>query len=199
MCCLPSGRPAPGRAGADTTHPAPVRGDSLSVRGAGMHCGGAAGRPADPLGAGCGTGTERGPSLTGPDRTGGLRRKCPERSGECRRCFLRAGGCTQLDALILTHCHDDHANGVPELLERMEVGLLVLPDLEEDAPLRQEILDLAKEQGTEVPHAGREHGADPGRGPPAALSPSWGWEEAMKRAFPCCVRQGPLTPSSPGI
>lgn len=71
-------------------------------------------------------------------------------AGNAAADFFQSGGCTRLDALILTHCHDDHANGVPELLERMEVGLLVLPDLEEDAPLRQEILDLAEKQGTEV-------------------------------------------------
>ena len=59
-------------------------------------------------------------------------------------------GRTRLDLLILTHCHADHAGGVPALLERLEVGTLVLPDVEPESPLRQEILALAREKGTRV-------------------------------------------------
>ena len=59
-------------------------------------------------------------------------------------------GRTKLDLLILTHCHADHAGGVPALLERLEVDTLVLPDVEPEDPLRQEILALAREKGTEV-------------------------------------------------
>ena len=40
--------------------------------------------------------------------------------------------------------------GIPELLERLEVGLLVLPDVEEDDPLRREITALAEEKGIET-------------------------------------------------
>lgn len=48
---------------------------------------------------------------------------------------------------MLTHFHDDHANGVPELLERLSVSAIALPDVEEDSPLRREILTLAEEKG----------------------------------------------------
>ena len=54
-----------------------------------------------------------------------------------------------LDLLVLTHFHEDHANGVPQLLERLRVNRIVLPDVEEDSPLRQEILALAQEKGIE--------------------------------------------------
>ena len=40
--------------------------------------------------------------------------------------------------------------GIPELLERLEVGLLVLPDVEEEDPLRREITALAEEKGIET-------------------------------------------------
>lgn len=52
--------------------------------------------------------------------------------------------------LVLTHFHDDHANGVPQLLERLDVSAIAMPDTDRDAPLRREILALARERGTEV-------------------------------------------------
>ena len=64
--------------------------------------------------------------------------------------YVQSLGTGRVDLLVLTHCHDDHANGVSELLERLEVSALALPDEEEDIPLREEILALAEEKGSEV-------------------------------------------------
>lgn len=55
-----------------------------------------------------------------------------------------------LDILILTHYHDDHANGVPELLDRMNVKCIALPDVEVESELRQQILTLAGQKNIEV-------------------------------------------------
>lgn len=63
---------------------------------------------------------------------------------------IQALGRSRLDLLILTHFHADHAGGVPRLLDRLDVGLLCVPDVEPDDPLRQELLALAAEQGIEV-------------------------------------------------
>lgn len=63
--------------------------------------------------------------------------------------YLSTMGRDRIDLLILTHYHSDHANGVPELLERIEVDVLAAPDVEEEDSLRQEILALAAEKGTE--------------------------------------------------
>lgn len=70
--------------------------------------------------------------------------------GDIAANYLQSRGIGRLDLLILTHCHDDHANGVPQLLERMEVGKIFLPDGEEDSDLGREILALAEEKGTQV-------------------------------------------------
>ncbi len=70
--------------------------------------------------------------------------------GDVAADHLQAMGVSHLDALILTHFHTDHANGVPELLERLEVSLLIAPALTEDDPYRDELLALAEEHGCEV-------------------------------------------------
>ena len=67
--------------------------------------------------------------------------------GDVAAGYLQTRGRSRVDVLILTHFHSDHANGVKELLRRMEVGLLIVPDVEETDP---EVLRLARESGTEV-------------------------------------------------
>ena len=59
-------------------------------------------------------------------------------------------GLSHIDLVILTHYHDDHAAGIPQLLERMDVGLLVLPDVEPDSALRAEIQEAARADGVET-------------------------------------------------
>lgn len=72
-------------------------------------------------------------------------------AGDIAADYLQTLGITRLDLLVLTHCHSDHANGVPELFTRLEVSALILPDLTRDeSEYRPEILSLAQAQGTEV-------------------------------------------------
>lgn len=71
-------------------------------------------------------------------------------AGDIAANYIQSIGLSRLDALVLTHYHTDHANGVPELLARLEVGMLILPDVTPEEPLRQEILALAQKYGCEV-------------------------------------------------
>ncbi len=64
--------------------------------------------------------------------------------------YLQARGRTSLDLLVLTHFHRDHAGGVPELMERIRVKRLIVPETDLDDPLRAEILALAEEKGIAV-------------------------------------------------
>lgn len=70
--------------------------------------------------------------------------------GDVAADYLQSLGASRLDALVLTHCHSDHAGGVPELLARVDVPLLILPDIDSEDPLREEILSLAENYDCKV-------------------------------------------------
>ncbi len=74
----------------------------------------------------------------------------PDDPGDLAADYIQSRGSSKLDILILTHCHEDHANGVLQLLRRVEVGELFLPGEQEQLPLREEIVDLADELGVPV-------------------------------------------------
>lgn len=59
-------------------------------------------------------------------------------------------GRDELDLLVLTHFHSDHANGVEALFRRVKVRALALPDVDRESPIRAAVLAAAEEQGTEL-------------------------------------------------
>lgn len=70
--------------------------------------------------------------------------------GDVAANYLQALGRSEIDLLVVSHYHADHANGIPQLLNRVVVGELVLPDVGEDDPLRGAILAAAEEKGIPV-------------------------------------------------
>jgi len=78
--------------------------------------------------------------------------------GDVAAGYLQSLGRNQIDLLVVSHYHSDHANGIPQLLNRVRVGEIALPDVEEDSPLRAEIIAAAGERG--VPP--RDRAAPPG-------------------------------------
>ena len=71
-------------------------------------------------------------------------------AGDLAADYLSTVGVDRIDLLVLTHYHADHANGVLELLERMEVSALAVPDVDREDPFRQELLAAAEAHGTQV-------------------------------------------------
>ncbi|MDD6189169.1 MAG: DNA internalization-related competence protein ComEC/Rec2 [Clostridiales bacterium] len=63
---------------------------------------------------------------------------------------LASMGETQLDALILTHFHSDHANGALELMRRVKIDKLIVPQPEGDDEYGQYVLEYAASKGTEI-------------------------------------------------
>lgn len=70
--------------------------------------------------------------------------------GDVAADYFQSLGIHTLDLLVLTHFHDDHANGVEQLLARMDVGLLAVPDAQQGERLREKVLALAEEHGVEA-------------------------------------------------
>jgi competence protein ComEC len=68
------------------------------------------------------------------------------------------GRCRQgVDALLLTHLHSDHANGVVRLLQQVEVRCLVLPaDADDTDGFLPDILTAAEKHGTDVLFVGED-------------------------------------------
>lgn len=63
---------------------------------------------------------------------------------------LSAMGLHRLKAVVVTHFHADHTNGLYTLLTRMKVDTLYLPDMEDDYGVRERLLDMAERYGIAV-------------------------------------------------
>lgn len=71
-----------------------------------------------------------------------------EDPGDTAARYLLSRGRSRVDALILSHYHADHMNGVPELLRRMHVALLLAPPPESEEA--QALLAEAEEAGAQI-------------------------------------------------
>ena len=67
-------------------------------------------------------------------------------AGDIAADYIRSMGGRKLDLLVITHFHDDHANGVPQLLERVPVDAIAFPAAAEESPLKGAILSAAEEK-----------------------------------------------------
>ena len=63
---------------------------------------------------------------------------------------LESMGLHRLRCVVVTHYHADHTNGLYELLARLPVDTLYLPDIEDEYGVRQRLVSLAEEKGTDV-------------------------------------------------
>ncbi len=72
-------------------------------------------------------------------------------AGDIAANYLLSIGKTRIDALVLTHLHADHANGVETLLYRTDVGCLVMPSDGDDSDWqREDILRAAEREDVPV-------------------------------------------------
>lgn len=77
-------------------------------------------------------------------------------AGDVAADHLLSAGIRRLDAVVLTHYHADHANGLALLLARVGVDALYLPDIAEEDGEKSEVLALAERYGVEVRYVTEE-------------------------------------------
>lgn len=63
---------------------------------------------------------------------------------------LESMGLHRLRCVVVTHYHADHTNGLYELLARLPVDTLYMPDIEDEYGVRQRLEELAAEKGMDV-------------------------------------------------
>jgi len=73
-----------------------------------------------------------------------------DNAGDVAADYLQNLGRTSLDLLVLTHYHADHAGGVAQLMERLDVKAVALPDVEPGDALRLNVEALAKREGAQM-------------------------------------------------
>lgn len=74
-----------------------------------------------------------------------------ENAGETAAAYLISRNVRELDALVLTHLHSDHANGVRQLMELVDVKHIYMPkDPPDEEGLLGPILESAEKHGTEI-------------------------------------------------
>lgn len=86
--------------------------------------------------------------------------------------FLKSGGIRTVDKLILTHGDADHIGGTHALLEEIRVKQLIVPRVYERSALEQDVINKAREKGTEIYLAGMGTGWKTAQGDFFILNPS---------------------------
>jgi len=72
-------------------------------------------------------------------------------AGQTAGAHLLSRGRRKIDALVLTHLHSDHVNGVCDLMEKTDVKALILPaDVEDNEGFLTDILNVAQRRDCEV-------------------------------------------------
>lgn len=69
---------------------------------------------------------------------------------------LHSMGVRELSAVVVTHYHADHTNGLYEVLRRIPVQMIYLPDIEDEYGVRERLVSLAEEKGAQVTYVTKE-------------------------------------------
>ncbi len=113
-----------------------------------------------------------------------------ENAGAACASFLGGRGVREISALVLTHLHADHCNGVERLLARMRVAQLYLPaDADDSDGMLRRILAAAVDQDTEVVYLGADAAFSLGELELTLFAPL-GEGEANERGLLCLGRIG---------
>lgn len=70
--------------------------------------------------------------------------------------YLTSHGFTEIDVAILSHCHEDHAEGIIAAAETLNIRAIVMPATPEDNDIHQKILKVAKEKDIRVEYLSKD-------------------------------------------
>ncbi len=73
-----------------------------------------------------------------------------EDAGQTAAEYLKRNGTRRIDALVLSHYHDDHANGAARLMSNIKTDMLVIPAWGDDEGVMEGLVRTADELGTDV-------------------------------------------------
>ncbi|MBR2742737.1 MAG: DNA internalization-related competence protein ComEC/Rec2 [Clostridia bacterium] len=71
-------------------------------------------------------------------------------AGEAASEYLKRNGVNHIDAVILSHYHDDHANGVARLISDIKTDMLIVPEWGDDDGVKESLEMCARESGADV-------------------------------------------------
>jgi len=71
-------------------------------------------------------------------------------AGEAINESLWEHGIKEIDYIVISHLHDDHANGISEIFSEWEIDEVIVPYTEGDPSILVELMMLAAEEGAEV-------------------------------------------------
>ncbi len=111
-------------------------------------------------------------------------------AGDTAADYLANFGIDRVDLLVLTHFHSDHANGVAQLLRRVEVGEVAVPGVEEPGAQGEEIYSLAQERSIPLRVIRSQTQYDLNSGGRITLYPPLGQGESNEEGLTCLVSSG---------
>jgi competence protein ComEC len=105
-----------------------------------------------------------------------------DNAGELAGRYLLSRGRDTVDAVILTHLHEDHANGLTMLMEMVSIKKLIIPANVEDTELRQTIEAKAQQKGIAIEYINTDRTINIGKISAQLFIPDWN-ENANERCM----------------
>ena len=65
--------------------------------------------------------------------------------------YLKKHGAAEIDTLIISHVHKDHVGGAAQILEKLEVGRVYMPDYDGTRKPYLEMMDYLQNAGSSIP------------------------------------------------
>ncbi len=76
--------------------------------------------------------------------------------------FLKRNGIYSIDALIVSHYHDDHTNAARQVMSQIKVKQLFMPDIDDGSAVKSALAEAASAKGCKITNVDRNMAIDTG-------------------------------------